>query len=325
MAAKDYLEGAKTKTAGGIQYRLMPGSTVDASDEETTASETYLMRAKDVAAFYFESLPPPIVFLNLGGFLPLRRRMPGAPFLITKKINVKGHTDDLPFDPMRAWHPSNDGSGAFSSSEYDKTFNDLCLVTIEYSTSLRSNDEDVDPFDPTTFLERSMTAGGQVLSIPPHNTKVQARDVNNVIDDNAAYGKVGAEEDNRDQQHSVLKVIPTVEHNLKWKFVPNPNFDTIFSALGKVNDRTSRVLHNAARETCLFVGVSAQQSFVWNGASSTAQPWSIDFRFSQRIVREGGRTYGWNHIYIPHKGRWGKVSRGGRPLHESFNVDRFFV
>lgn len=323
----DYLHAARTKTKGGIPFRLMPGTTMESDgDREIKATEIYLMRVSDLGAFHAESFPPARLQTPIGTMAPFRRHMPGAPFLLTKRLTVKSQADDLPVDPLAAWHPNN-GSLAFSIAEHDKTFDDLCLVTIEYETT--THDVDADPSDPITFLERSMTAGGRFLQIPPHNTQFRNDDVfgksDDIVPSSGGSTAANAIRDNPDQQQSISLVQPTVEHNLKLRRVTKLNFDNINANLGRVNSRTARVLYDAPPETCLFAGYSARQSVEWDGASTITRPWEIDFRFSQAMTIDKGRTYGWNHAYQPHRGRWVRIFRRGQTaLYETFDIDQFF-
>lgn len=371
-------------TAGGIQYRLQAGSPqIRQTKDEATATETYLIKSTDAEAFSAESFPPPVM-INGVGFLPPRRRMPGTTAYVTSNLDFGPQSDEKVWDPM----------GVYSNE--NASFDDNCLVKIEYSTELDNDENERNPQDPVTFLERSITAGGQFLSIPPKKTQVQDSDVdfrnctnatamengkptvNGVpvagqevidndggssaapnysfvmnpdgeficvdpqgtpapdgacdLDHSGGYGDSakGQSEDstadeNRDQELPILLHIPTVEYSLKWPLALNPFFGHIFRNLGRVNSDSHPIFWNAKRETILFTGVTATQKFVWTGAAAVAQPWNIEFRFSQRIINSCGRTYGWNHVYSPTKGRWVRVwMASGQPLYSSFSVKKFF-
>lgn len=312
MANTDLLANTPLKTAGGIPYRLQAGyPTINAEEDSTTATEVYLIRASDAEAFYAESMPPPGILFKTN-FLPPRRRMPGSDWLVTKSLSFKPHDETFPWDPFGVY------SGSFSNAS--KTFEQYCLVTIEYEASLEAGDNERNTEDPVTFLERTITAGGQFLAIPSNKTRVVDGDVN------ATEGSgFGSSQNVRDHQSTLMVNIPTVEFAYKWKFVPSPNFSTIFSNLGKVNSNKSPMFFDAEKETVLFTGISAQQNFIWNGAGARTQPWTIDFKFSQRIVRWDGGVYGWNHIYNPHENKWQRAFRAnGGSLYESFNIDASF-
>jgi hypothetical protein len=393
-----HLDSTVKTSEKGYRYRLLEGfPVITVNDEGSSAREEYLMRSEDALKFNAESFPPPIVRDGFG-FFPTRRRMPGTGF-ITKSIEFRPHKDDLPWDPAGIYNDSDkEGSG----------FDPYCIASIEYGTEIEGGDPDVDrdPTDPVTFLEKTMTAGGQWLSLPPQKTLVEDGDVdgklcaNNITIitvngkpsrqitpaggtaeagvpsketiDNAggsaantvptfmddgngeqicidAQGQPSRDltacqaeeaktaevtdslEDNRDYELPVLWPIHTVEYGLKWNLVLNPQFGRWIHALGKVNSDRHQLFWNAKRETVLFTGIVASQKFIWNSRRGTTPtsaswgPWTIEFRFSQRVVEECGRTYGWNHVFSPEKGRWVRVFRAnGMPLHTSMSIKNFF-
>jgi len=294
------------QTAGGIPYTLMEGyPKISGEDGKTSATEKYLIRAADVAPFYAESLPPPAIVLG-NPTLPARRRMPGSSVLITKTLSFEPQTGTLPGDPFGA-----------DSGAPDKTYDPLYVVTIGYETSPNDQNNEQDPNDPETFLEHSVSVGGEFLNIPPTKTTTTS----------GALGYTeGTKLANRDQQHPLLKMIPLIEHQLKWKFCLAPNWPRIMEMLGKVNDRDETLFLGAKEETVCFMGVSGNRVYSWDGASLAVAPWSLDFRFSQHQVHEDGHYYGWNHAYIPQYGEWRRLYRaGGKPLYEKANLRTLFT
>jgi hypothetical protein len=115
-------------------------------------------------------------------------------------------------------------------------------------------------------------------------------------------------EANTDPQLGLYKIIPTIDHNLRWKFALRPDWTTIYRTLGHVNSNRIQLFNMAARETVLFSGISGQRSFRYFRRRIDQTPWSLDFKFSQRCIFEGNATKGWNHVYSPKKG-WVKVKR----------------
>jgi len=368
-------------TAGGIPYRLMGGyPQIQQSDDGTKVTEQYLLKSSDASAFAAESLPPPIISNGIG-YLPPRRAMPNSGYFITRNISFKPHSDELVWDPM----------AFYVDSASNESFDPYCLVDIEYETSQENEENQRDVNDPVTFLERSMTAGMQWLSLPPQKVMLLGGDVQNrrpknvsnvvregdkrvthvagvkinpieTIDNlggskanpNKMYGDDGygkgfcsdaqgnpstscptnpeandkpedSQKENKDYELPVLLPIQTVEYNLRWNMALNPPFGRMFRYIGRVNSDAHPLFWNAKRETVLFMGMSASQKFVWNGAKTIAQPWTLDLKFSQQIKNDRGLTYGWNHVIVPETGEWQRLFRAnGQPLHYSFSIKRFF-
>jgi hypothetical protein len=285
---------ARRQTNGGIKYKLVEGFPKLSGDEDgTTATEEYLVPANQLGAFWAESLPVPVFFLNFI-LLPARRRMPGAPFLITKSLSCEPHSGQKPGDPF-----------SFDPLAPNGTYDDLYRVTINYETMKESDDNERDENKPETFLEHSMSAGGEFLSIPPNKTSITDGDIDTVTSPS------GGDEDNEDQQMPIVMSIPTIEHSFKWKFVLDPNWAEIYTQLGNINLKAIKFIPESKPETVMFTGVSGNQVYLWNGAALRVQPWSLTFKFSQRHIEEGGRTYGWNHVFSPKKGRWVYLFRAG--------------
>lgn len=272
-AISQYLSWRLT-TAGGLKYKLFEGYPLLTMDDDvTTATEKYLMRSQDAAAFAAESRPPPYV---LGFFIvqPPYRALPGSGgWAVTRTVNFAPHGQGLPWDPLGMDPTAPAG-----------TYADLCEVTITYSTGKAA--EDRDPNNPETFLEHSMQVGGEFYQLKPTSVFYDKAGVETVITSPDVPG--------------MHKTVVTLEHNLRWPFVMVPDWTTIIQTLGKVNEAVKPLFKNAPIETVLFSGVSGNQKYVWNGASSYVQPWSLDFKFSQRCLRlKDGTDVTWNHVLVP--------------------------
>ena len=332
---------ANLKTAGLTPYTLMEGyPTLEVSDDGVSGVEQVLLAATDLESFLAESFPVPVVRNGLL-FLPSRRRMPGSDILITKKISVKPHTGEKPADPFGV-------NGNLPEDTFDKEL----LLTINYET-MRDSDSDSnnerDPTNPLTFLEREISLGGEFITIGPQNTETGDSEVGNdsspepedgehtwqnaIAQDRsqavtASFTPAAAEPANvtatQDPNLPIVKMVPTGELKFKWPLAIRPPWRSMFRYLGACNGRTrtssgtesSRVqnVHNALfwnlePETILYSGFSATQEFVWNGSSASAQPWNVDFQFSVKRVEESGSVYGWNHIWVPKEQKWKKLYR----------------
>lgn len=296
----------RLQTAGGIPYKLIEGfPTISGDAKKVSGAEQYIIRASDLEAFYLEAIPAPTTYLG-SVYWPDRRRMPGVNILVTKDLNFSPYIPGKPGDPF-----GTDG-GATTD-----TYSGFYKVAINYETIENQSDEEQDPNEPSTFLEHSVAATAEFLSIPPEKTETT---------DDQAGQTGGSKEPNADRKGAIIKLIPTIEHTLKWENCLAPNWERIVDYLGTINDRTFDLLIDANKHTVLFMGVNGQQSYVFDGVSQGVQPWSLDFRFSQRAIKEGGRRYGWNHVYSPKYGEWRQVYRAnGALLYEDNNLEALFT
>lgn len=279
----------RLSTAGGLKYKLLEGyPTIEQGEDGTTATEKYLMRSQDVGAFSYESMPPPYV-LGLFIIQPPNRSLPGSGgWAVTRSVSYAPHGAGLPGDPLGM------DPGAPSG-----TYTDLYEVTIQYSTGKGA--EDRDPNDPQTFLEHSMQVGGEFYQLKSAK-QYYLEDGDDAVIGVAGSGKA-IESESVPGAH---KTVITIEHNLRWPFVLVPDWVTIVRALGTTNDAVKPLFKNAPIETVLFSGVSGNQKYVWNGSSSYVQPWSLDFKFSQRCLRIDSVDITWNHSFYEKAGKWVK-------------------
>lgn len=313
-------------TLGGIPYKQNQGFPKFAiSKDGVTAQEEYLIRSSDLNDLFQEAFPVPYITEDGYAFFPSRRTMPGASLLRTKTMTARPHTGSKPADPF-----------GLDSGAPNETYDDAYLVTIDYETW---KNEDEDPKDPRTFLERSISGGGEFISLGPQNTETGDK----------ALGSDGSPqpEDTTDNQQGTpddptetlptadpnipfVKFVPTAEFSFKWPLVARPPWRTMFRYLGTVNgyisdssgtlDDIQYALHqnlffNAEPETILYKGFSATQKFVWRGSSVVVQPWEVELQFSLKRVEEpgvGGPTdgiFGWNHVWVPREQRWRRLFR----------------
>jgi hypothetical protein len=320
--ADDRLAGARLQTDGGLNYTLLEGyPTFDFDEDKASAKEAYLMKATDMAAFVQEAQPLPYVKDGVI-FIPGRRRMPGTNFMITKKISVKPHTGMLPSDPL-----------AQDTDAPADTYDPEMVVTIDYETAKDGGDDggnDRDPTDPITFLERSIEVGGEFLTLGPQNTETSKEDLGEQQQQQQQQPNTDLKA-TADPNLAIVKLIPTAELSYKWSFVIRPPWGTIFDYLGSVNSANGgAVFYNMEPETVVYQGISASQKFLWNGSNISAQPWEVTYKFSVKRVAEGGKVFGWNHIWVPKSQSWEKLWRrvagGGRlALYKGNNLSNLFV
>ena len=331
-------------TAGGLKYKQMQGyPTVNLSEDGVTAQEQYLMKASDLLAFVAELSPLPYVDEEGRVQLFLRRSMPGNPALRTTDMSAAPHTGSKPGDPF------NLDSGA-PADTYDPHY----VITLSYS-NINDGKPDKDPKDPKTFLERSITSGGEFLSIGPQNTETgeaplgsgqeTSQQQTDGSTSNYPKGTPTNLQATADAGLAVVKFIPTSTLSFKWPTVPRPPWTQMFQLMGTVNGRikkaggsTSRIqnqIHrdlffNAEPETVLYTGFTAVQKFLWIGTSAVAQPWDVTLGFTVKRVDEEDEVFGWNHVWVPKEQKWKRLYRSGeggsrKDLYELKNHLNLFV
>jgi hypothetical protein len=323
-------------TPGGVRYRVYEGSRViEVSDDRASSRETYIMRASDAVSFISESMPPPVVF-NSQVIVPPRRKMPGATALVTQKLTARSMSGERVWDPF--------GVDLQNVDDYD----DMCKIDIVYETSQYSGTDnggvDPDPSDPTTFMEHSFDFGGEFLVIPPTKASAVEGDEQDLVDpDNPPDGQTGdpsrlgldldADDEVRDPQMKLTKIIPSINHSFRWPLALRPNFAAILSCLGKVNDRRSSLMFGAEAWTILFMGLTGKRKYLWRQTSAGGEfgvtPYDLTFKFNCKRGEQrnevGNKTHviGWNHVYRPEKGRFEVVflGDGNRTLYTPTNLD----
>ena len=321
------------ETAGGVPYRVQAGyPTIDCEEDKVTATEVYLIPANKIGDFYFESMPG-VRLLDGKLMISAGRALPGTNFITTKSIKfAPWQGDAFGGDPFEV------DKDELGNAAWLNTYSQYYLATITYETSqLDEDDDDQDPNEtnPETFLEHSVSVGGQLLATQPKNVKVADQPLSENpgypdLDD--AYVVPEADRlENKDPQLPITRLIPGIEHNLKWKFVLNPDWATIRARLGHLNNKAVPLFFDAPAETVMFTGVSGSQQFLWTGrllrpglttpGQVRVKPWSLDFKFSERYVIEGEAEYGWNHVFSPTKQKWVRLARpDGTGIYRTANL-----
>jgi len=293
-------------TVPDIPYNLMEGYPEFRIEEDgAKATEKYVMLSSNFQAFYQISLPGSE---SIAGFVNRleRRRLPGNDKFLTKEIRGKPFVGDKPGDPY----------GIFTSLP-SATHDSHYLVTIEYDTLREEGDET----DPVTFLEHSVSASAEFLSISPKKTDYANRLPGEPLPSQAALTE------NRNQLQPIIKVIPQMQHSFSWRFVIQPNWQSIMDNLGKVNaeaDDTGTIsakdgmFFGAEAETVMFMGVTGSQKNVFEATGRVLKPWELAYLFLMKRVVEDGNVYGWNHVWDPEAAAWVTLVRaGGQMMHET--------
>lgn len=305
-------DNVRLSTVGGIPHKVVEGVTFAGDEESLTAELGLVIRASQFEDFLEEMFPTPIVLGDLVTIAP-RMYLLGAPYLRLKSFQTSVVIPGKPMDPLGVDPNAPDG-----------TYGPLMRIDLSFATMNEDDENEPDEGDPTTFLEHSVNAGAEYLHIAPKKIDVSEKDV----DEYMPGGPPPADaEPNRDPKLGMYKLIGTIEHSLKWKFALNPPWTTIYQTLGKVNNQALSIFKNAKRQTVLFTGISGQQNYRFFRRRTTASPWSLDFKFSQRYIHEGGKHYGWNHVYSPRKNKWVipvRTNDGNKSLYEAADFLQLF-
>lgn len=305
MAAGDT---PRRTTALGIPYSLMGGyPKITATRDEVKATEKYRIRAQYVSAFIVESFPPPVVTLNRLT-IPNARTLPGSNVMFTKTVSFEPLSSDRPGDPFSVDNNAAEG-----------TYEEYYIATIEYATQLPDSDTNED-----SIFEHSVNVGGEFMSLPAQKTELE--------DDGGVNGTAETSEPNKDIQLPLTQVVPTIEHDFRVRYVLNPNWEKFVELLGCVNSNSPNNnklvgIPKAKRETVMFMGVSGSQKVVWTGTNTKEEPWDLEFKFSERSITDenGGGPYGWNHFYIPAKGKYLRVKKAdGTNVHKVTDLNPIF-
>src|SRR5678809_1064175 len=146
-------------TAAGIPYHLISSSPSE-DGEKAYNTEVYLMLVRDIPAFFAESFPQPVINAGFPTLAP-RRTCPGTDYLVTAKVSFQTHdSSGRPIDPFGSDNRSAELTGAGG-----EPYSPFAQANIEYETGI-NNETDKE------FLEKSFTAGGEYLYIPPQKIAV---------------------------------------------------------------------------------------------------------------------------------------------------------
>jgi hypothetical protein len=318
MSSLDF-DNVRLTSLGGVPHRVTGGIRMSGSAEELQAELDVMFRQEDFETVLDALFPQPIITANLVTIQP-RSYLLGAPYL--RAHSFRTANDVEPGKPVALF--GNDPTAP------EGTYGQLISMTITYKTMQESEDEEPDEGSPETFLEHSVNAGAEYLQIPPKKIDVSEKDVDEYTPGGPDVNSPGAPADaeaNKDAELGIYKVIPTVEHSLKWKFALNPHWTNIYRRIGTLNQSELRFFNDAKKETVLFTGISGSRSYRYFRRRTNITPWSLDFKFSQRVIFEGSKVYGWNHVYSPSKQKWIRpirVNDNNKSLYETSDFTKLF-
>jgi hypothetical protein len=304
-------EDWRLETIGGIKHKLISqGGSFGEEDADWTM--VIVIRAIDLVNFTLEVFPQPT--FSLGGYVYPRRFYPaGLPALKATRLQVEGFTSGRPIDPF-----------SIDSGAPAKTYEPYLRATISFSTCAE-NDEP-DPTDPFTYLEIGATGSGEYLTSKVDLDKIKWRDS-------------GGTDEDPDENDKTLeqKITSTeVEWSVKWNQIPYAWFYStilprIRSMEGQVNNADMTVLHDAPKETVLFLTWSLDQQFTWRDGYAGASPVTLSLKFIEKNFQGfSGESSGHkvqvthNHLWRPNVG-WRRLLVNGEPLYEQADLNSIFV
>jgi hypothetical protein len=100
---------------------------------------------------------------------------------------------------------------------------------------------------------------------------------------------------------------------------------------GQVNNADMTVLHDAPKETVLFLTWSLDQQFTWRDGYAGASPVTLSLKFIEKNFQGfSGESSGHkvqvthNHLWRPNVG-WRRPLVNGEPLYEQADLNSIFV
>jgi hypothetical protein len=120
----------------------------------------------------------------------------------------------------------------------------------------------------------------------------------------------------------LIKMLPVTDHHLTWHEVIQPPWETVRELQGKVN---SGEFLGCPEGTVLFLGAEANKLFRSGfSAEQSGFCWRINYVFRERGVKQGGRTFGWNHGYRADPPGWAELTNGTDRLYDLADFSTLF-
>jgi hypothetical protein len=220
---------------------------------------------------------------------------PGKPTVLAVRVRFE------PFDHENPDYQSlsglTEGLNSYSSS--------FAKATVEYQTFNPQDRGDGPEAEPGTRLTYRMQYGVKTEALLPGGWKWQ--------DLPAAAVPANL---------SPAKEIPVTEHHLTWDQVISPPWTTLQGLQGKVN---STLFLGCPQETVLFLGAEANKlnrSGLAAGAPEFC--WQIRYIFRERVIKQGGQVFGWNHFWRPDPPGWAVLVNDAGPFYESADLNLLF-
>ena len=229
-----------------------------------------------VSDFLSLIFPAPYVSGNLI-IIPPPACYPGFRWLFADSVSID------PFDP-------NSPKGDLT---FPNTYDGGARIKIEFTTP----EWDVNPqsttngIEPITMVTQKISTGGEFVTWPSLGLQWERSG-------DWAGQPFPGEPANRnsvvidDVQASMM--IPIIEHETNWQYVPYPPWKAIRACIGKVN---AYPIFGAMPETLLFLGAEAHREITTNGL----RMWNMTYKFAEKNMNpnDSSNPQGWNHYLRP--------------------------
>jgi len=314
---------------GGIKHKLIR-QWGEFGREDASWKMEICIQSHDLQAFVEECFPVPTV---VGPLIVYDRRFypAGLPSLECKRLSVEGFVSGRPIDPFSA------GVAFYAPEVYADTYEPFLRVTIDFGTS-PTNDTQVNPNNPFTFLEIVASESGEFLSHEVNQEDVEWED-----DD----GETEVPNEKDVDLHQTVTATE-VEWTCTWAQIPFTFFHTILkqrmhAAMGKISNDVLSIFGNAPAETILFLGYQKRYEYTWRQGSAGTSPVQVTMRFLEKNFEGRQKSasgtsessqsgaLSWqdvqvthNHIWRPNRG-WQRLLVDGDPIYQQHDMLSIFT
>jgi len=120
----------------------------------------------------------------------------------------------------------------------------------------------------------------------------------------------------------LLKTVPWTDHHLTWHQVIHPPWGALRESQGKLN---AAEFLGGPQGTVLFLGAEASKLFRSGfSAEESGFCWQIHYVFRERSVKQGGRSFGFNHAYRADPPGWAELTNGTDRMYDLADFSTLF-
>lgn len=268
-------------TLDGIYYDEMPGSPTFGGGRDGPTAQRKLKVAWTDADAFLAKFFPATVRTGKGWIFPVSAAFPGKAWMSAQQFKLDA------FDQDKTTGYNSHGVRAY----------DWAVLTVDYKAP---------EYDPENKGKDPAQQGDQILA--DHSLAFSAEMLKLGISGWKWSGSddIGIKDlPIKNEDVSLAKLVPQIEHTLTWNYVPAPPFLTIAQHMGCIN--YDEKLFYASRGTLLFNGAEIKRSY---HSQAGDEAWKVTYKFLQRCVwdyvndQSGLQAVNWNCIYRPDTGNW---------------------
>jgi hypothetical protein len=260
------------------------------------AKRMFAIAWNDYVEFAAEFLPSAFAAGN-AGIIPPAASFPDLPWLIAESVEIEPHNP----------------AGISGLDEDPNTYPGGAKVTVNYSTSEfdQNKDDKGDKNGPggengstggqaETFVSHRISIGGEFLILPSSSLLWEQGFTPLATAKNptpvATYAVT-------EDVHAGI-IVPLIEHQITWHFVPSPPWRAIRQLMGHVN---AYEFAGSPIETLLFLGVEASREITSEGTKA----WSLDYKFSEKNYNPNldANPQGWNFFLRQNTGLFERLNK----------------